>query len=147
MKKRYFIAGGAALLLAAVGVILFNLRPVHFKGSRTVCTIEGQTAQVEFDVTFYKHLWKSSKMKGTMTVNNKEYRSVRPDYSDTIWFDPVPVNKPFENYIMFFKQEDDLERFNYVLRDGDESCIYFGPAATAGEAENILESIINIPKK
>lgn len=144
MKKRNGMILAAIVILVAVGAVLVYLRPVHYQGSETVCTLSGEAAQVEFDVTFYKHLWKSEKMKGKIVIGSKEYVSATGDYSDTVVFLPVPRDTSSSNHILLDRQGEGLECFRLIQVIGEgEIYDYYGPAATGAEAESVLNHILN----
>lgn len=143
MKRRTGMILAAIVIFVAVGAVLVCLRPVHYQGSETVCTLSGETAQVEFDVTFYKHLWKSEKMKGKIVIDNKEYVSAADDYSDAVIFLPVPRDTFSSNHILLDRQGEGLECFRLIQVTGEgEIYDYYGPASTGAEAESVLNHIL-----
>lgn len=47
--------------------------PIHTNVEMTVCTLDGKTAEIEIDVSFYRHLLKKNSIKGTLTWDEVEY--------------------------------------------------------------------------
>lgn len=47
--------------------------PIHRSTSMTVCTVEGETAEVEIDISFQRYFFKPDRVKGTVVFNGIKY--------------------------------------------------------------------------
>ena len=73
MTKRRKIILFAVLIVIAAAVLSLMYWPKQLDGSMTVSSSTGETAVVEWDLTYYKSLLLPSFTKGTLTVDGVEY--------------------------------------------------------------------------
>lgn len=167
MKRRTKIAIivlPLVLILLAVCIVYF--RPLRYSGSYTACTLEGDTIQVEFDVVLHRGLWNGDKLTGRILVDGREFVSVRDLVrGSNASVDVLKSNTSFQFYMPTLNLWDSFRgdevmliltergQFdNFVITTINkpnefsttpygsaqaETYLYFGPADSQAEAENI----------
>lgn len=158
------------LILLVTYVICF--KPLHYSGSYTACTIEGDTVSVEFDMILYRGLWNKDRMTGSIFVDGSEYVSLwdLTHGSGSIPVEDLANGSPSLFYqsadtfmgsvqgdcVYLYMERNRLDNFmisvakrldevspdstvaNASAQNGEyETHLYFGPAASRAEAEEI----------
>lgn len=161
MKRsiKFGILGCITLLI----LVIYHFPQSH-RISMPVCTTEGDCATVEIDVKYFRRLFSLSYLDGTVTVDGITYydsksawgpRQKGGSYWDWYWYwgdsdNTIPSNIQFvesENgiignsmlYIGYLGKNNTFSKIEFFLVSDDfpEGRIYYGPAQTAEEAEQI----------
>jgi hypothetical protein len=157
MKKKKIIFLISLLILIVLSV-LYHL-PTKVNKTISVCTLEGETAKVTYHVTWNKHFFKPTELRGTITINGKEYQSIldtnmKYDYGNMFdklnmkfhhdrYTSPfVILNKDVKNgsineSLNIYLFNNTFNRVMINLFDDEGGATYFGAANTAQEAENV----------
>lgn len=162
MKKYWKIALIIVVLVVIVGVIWYRI-PLEKKESMTMCSLEGETIEVIFDVAWYRYLFAPTELKGIITVDGVVYEvwetnrhnSFIDNIKDKVSnakYTPMFVLESETNALEYFynsihiwmNEDSDFENFkkSYIFfnRDG-VSEEFFGPANTKEEAQQIYQDI------
>lgn len=159
------------LILLVTYVIYF--KPLHYSGSYTACTIDGDTVSVEFDMILYRGLWNKDRMTGSIFVDGSEYVSLwdlTHGSGSSIPVEDLANGSPSVFYhsadtymgsvqgdcVYLYMERNRLDNFmigvakrldeissdptvaNASTQNGEyETHLYFGPAASQAEAEEI----------
>lgn len=67
-KLCILIPVGCLLLLA-----IWYVRPISVNKEMTVCNLDGKTAEIRIEVSFYRHFFKENSIRGTLTWDGNEY--------------------------------------------------------------------------
>ncbi len=167
-KMRTFAILVALLLVTAIGALLFYL-PVQKLYSMTVCSLEGDTKQLEIDLKYYRRLFLPDYVKGTVILDGVEYtdqytlaesfhgiqtnHTLQPGAGAyNTRFDKSTCNDIIEansNHINFLEisSYDDFGQLHFMyldsamVVDGEITGVsYCGPAETAEEALEIYKA-------
>lgn len=160
MKKYWKIALVIVALLVLVGIIWYR-SPIEKKETMTMCSLDGETIDVTFDVAWHRYLLSPTQLKGTITIDGVVYELWKTDRQKG-FIDNIKDKVSNARYIPMFVLESetdaleysynfihiwmdensDLENFkkSYILlnRDG-VSEHFFGPASTKEEAQQIQQ--------
>ena len=157
------------LILLITCIIYF--KPLHYSGSCTACTVEGDTILVEFDVILHRGWWNKVKITGSIFVDGREYVNfwdLNRKYHITVEDYTNGVSQifcqPADTYMESFRgdkvylhmKKARLDNFmismvnrldeipsdptdgNASAQNGEnETPLYFGPAASQAEAEEV----------
>ncbi len=155
------------MLIAAVLGLIFAFwytRPVPQYTAAVLCSQEGEQVSVVIDITWYRHLFKPTDIRGTVTVDGKVYRSLNTSSNQGFLEDLKEKFRSGSPSFLFTSSPDGtrwnlssvdwlrLEHSGMDLSQPDSKgiCIsvslhgqrsgnmYFGPAKTAEEARAIL---------
>lgn len=148
-RVRILLVFLAALLL--LGLAISFLRPLHYREKVSVCTLEGETLEVELDVTLRRHLWGSVRSHGKIVVDGVEYINMNDLYSkDTlkkqagshIFLIPSPYALDTWNNDRIYLEpvEDRFNQFLLSFVKSGEMTTFFGPAASQEEAWEVAEA-------
>lgn len=160
MKKYWKIALSMVALLLVVGIIWYRI-PLEKKETMTMCSLEGETIEVTFDVAWHRYLFAPTELKGIITVDGVVYEvwetnrhnSFIDNIKDKVSnakYTPMFVLESETNALeysynlihIWMDKNSDLENFkkSYILlnRDG-VSEHFFGPANTKEEAQQIQQ--------
>ena len=99
-----------------VGLIIYHM-PQHRKVSMSVCNAAGETAQVEIDIKYYRRLFSTSGVEGTVNFDGDVYQDSRSlwgparegvdrSYWDWDWYFKDP-NKVLPANLSFNKDNND----------------------------------------
>ncbi len=168
MKKRVKKIVIATLLLLFAVCLVYHF-PVKKKLRVTVCTIEGETAEVVFDVWFQRSLIYPTVMNGKVTFGGREYENVFGDgasFSEKIhakmedWggvrssffqLNSNDFNERAENMIWFNSSDKGVRKqfdaFFFIVIKGSTLVEYYGPAETAEEAEKVRAHVYQLPQE
>lgn len=169
MKKRIRIAAVAVLLLLVAGCVAY-LWPVEKQLRVTMCTAQGETAEVVIDVRFKKSLIYPTVMEGTITFDGRDYQEFgaeRGSFLKGIRDKVEYGGNPPQPCAFVVQSNDFAERMSSMIfvvspdkrirnvfdafslvvsRNGEPSVEYYGPAESAEEAERI-KSLYATPAK
>ena len=121
------------------------VRPIHFRQSVLVCSIDGDPLEVLFDVTVYGHFRGETTMRGKLIVDGAEYVSIHDlyenasDSTDSHYFQ-IPAENALEgtqNTIILNLYDDSFEAFSMLLRKEQELYCYYGQASSQEEAYEV----------
>jgi hypothetical protein len=161
LQKKSLLAIFLIIIVVIIIIFAYHL-PVEKVKNMTVCTLDGQLADIKIDIKFYKSFFKPTIGKGTIIFNGVEYinateKGFEPFYKDSLftklelksnglpylYFVNSSLNPPsyLSDTILFTKVNDmDEVAFMYTKADNETGGIeYFGPAATSEEAYNIYK--------
>lgn len=152
MNSNYTIKmlGISLLMLLLLGVLAFALRPLHYRQKVSVCTLDGDVLEVEFEVTLRRYLWKPAESHGRIIIDGVEYVSMNDLYSresiknnagSHIFLIPgqYAISTAENDQIVLAPIEDRLDYFMLSLVRSGETDTYFGPAASQVEAQKVSE--------
>lgn len=162
MKKYWKIALVIVALLVLVGIIWYRT-PIEKEETMTMCSTEGETIKVTFDVAWHRYLFAPTQLKGTITIDGVVYElwktahqksfidNIKDKISNVRYIPMFVLESETDaleysyNFIDIWMDENsDLENFkkSYILlnRDG-VSEHFFGPANTKEEAQQIRQDI------
>ncbi len=162
MKRKYIILMCIlVLLLAGLGGFLFVMRPLHYQQTVTVYSPDEGALEVEFDVALHRFLSSADEMRGKIVINDTEYtsiadwlpRSSREAATDHVWNEfCIPTSYALDAYnydrLMLNLGPDGFEYYNLVIIHPDSSLsIYYGPAASEAEAQDITNHMMGTAEK
>lgn len=144
------ILGISLPVLLLLGLLAFALRPLHYRQNVSVCTLDGDVLEVEFEVTLRRYLWKPVESHGKIFIDGVEYvsmndlypkQSIKNSAGSHIFLipDQYAINMAQNDQIFLAPIEDRLDCFMLSLVRSGETDTYFGPAASRAEAQNISE--------
>lgn len=148
------------LLMAAAVFSIVSLKsyltPIHEYVTEMFCSVEGETVEVTFDVTWRRYLFKPTKLEGTVYMGDKIYRTYSFYDGSDFWGrlksklkQGTPSSYMFyggtdihdsENIRVYFEtpasEKKSFEAIHILvfLRKGGICPSYYGPARTAEEA-------------
>lgn len=133
------------------GLLLLLLHPLHYRQRVSVCTLEGETLEVELDVTLRRHLWGSVRSHGKIVVDSVEYINMNDLYSkDTlknqagshVFLIPSPYALDTWNNDRIYLEpvEDRFDRFLLSFVKSGEITTFFGPATSQEKAWEVAEA-------
>lgn len=142
--------GISLLVLLLSGLLAFALRPLHYSQKASVCTLDGNVLEVEFEVTLRRYLWKPVESHGRIIIDGVEYVSMNDLYSKEsiknnagshvfLIPDQYAINTAQNDQIFLAPIEDRLDCFMLSLVRSGETNTYFGPAASQVEAQKVSE--------
>lgn len=150
-----------------IGLIIYHF-PQRRRVSMPVCSADGETAQLEIDVKYYRRLFSIPWVKGTVTFNGVTYRDNATHFGrqqdgasfwDWVWYfgDPnsiIPANtyfvkeeydpsKIFQDQILLadIGNENTFDAIVcfYIQYDNSQDTKFYGPASTVEEAKQLAE--------
>lgn len=149
------------LIILALVALKEYLTPKHKFISTTLCSQNGECIDVILDVTWHRHLFAPTELKGTVTVGDKVYQSIDINGSDNFI---ERLNRKFHPPSLFYFRDvqgdwfhaeqmqlhyadrnSDTRNFNLIYmsitppsKQGGVGTFYFGPATTVEEVDVIL---------
>ena len=150
-----------------IGLIVYHL-PQRRRVTMPVCSSAGDTAQLEIDVKYYRRLFSSPWIEGTVTFDGVVYydskaawgpRQKDGSYWEWDWWfnvpdDALPANSWFykkdndpikmsQNMIIIWYSGKDCSFdkvwLGYCTEDTNSDVKYYGPASTVEEAKQLAE--------
>lgn len=142
------ILGISLPVLLLLGLLAFALRPLHYRQNVSVCTLDGDVLEVEFEVTLHRYLWKPAESHGKIIIDGVEYvsmndlypkQSIKNNAGSHIFLipDQYAISTAQNDKIFLAPIEDRLDCFMLSLVRSGETDTYFGPAASQAEAQNV----------
>lgn len=162
MKRKYIILMCIlVLLLAGFGGFLFVMRPLDYQQTIMVYSPDEGALEVEFDLALHRFLSSADEMRGKIVINDTEYtsiadllpRSSREAATDHVWNEfCIPTSYALDAYdydrLMLNLGPDGFEYYNLVIIHPDSSLsVYYGPAASEAEAQNIINRMMGTAEK
>ena len=147
MKKK--IITGVVVAVLLIGFLSLFPHKMAFKETVSVCTQEGETATVEFDVVLWKYWYMQDSLKGSVTVDGVRYEHLdyeRYGAKSRSFLFAVPKGDMLErldNSLEILLYGKDFEGFSIMPLHNEDAELYYGPAETAEDAEMIIKSIID----
>ncbi len=117
----------------------------------SVCTADGETVQVKLDIELVNSLFQKDEIRGTITIRDITYTSVKDIYGDKWEGDSFVFQQDRGGYALdnhenqvFLELYDEFDAFtlHVVNKGGEEQCTYYGPAETVEEVKALCEKYL-----
>ena len=148
-----------AVFLVLVGIIWYH-QPIQKEIFMTSCSLEGDVIEVKLDVAWYRYLLAPTDLKGTITIDDVVYQSLKVNESDSffekikkkmnntrrtpVFANLVETKYTLEYDIVFLEHiQKKFEKICIVVQKGDISTTYYGPATTKEEAKEISKELLS----
>ena len=139
MKKYMKYSIGAILLLAFIALIWYHI-PVKTQKTVMACTVDGETAEVTFDLSYERHLLGENRCKGTITVNGITYE----DMGGATAFakEGSTLDTMHDNLLVVTSSDNRYRMFYLYVKTEETARIYYGEAQNAEEAGKVMNKFL-----
>lgn len=142
MKKKILFT--FMFLLIILSILYF--KPTHYYKSYTLCTIDGVTTEVIFDLKKYNHILKSPGLSGKIILDGIEFYSARDLYksnylvNDGTYYFVDSKKYALDSRIntILLDLSFDFNYINIFLTKSGKTYNYYGPASNSYEVQSII---------
>ncbi len=73
MSKMFRILALSLVIMLILIFVIWYVHPIHIKKEMNVCNLDSETAEIEIDIYFYRHLFKENAVRGTIKWDGIKY--------------------------------------------------------------------------